>query len=109
MRNELDPQKKTRLVLPGLMLPAIGSCIQRVAESQRGVAALRTIEAIRAYAAEHDGKLPASLDAIQGLPVPTNPVTGKAFPYRLEGKTAVLTAYGGRIDKQVEYRLTVAN
>jgi hypothetical protein len=42
------------------------------------------------YAADHDGKLPKSLNEITAVPVPNNPATGKAFQYRLDGATAVL-------------------
>jgi hypothetical protein len=40
------------------------------------------------YAASHDGKFPATLDDITEVPVPTDPLTGEPFPYRLEGATA---------------------
>lgn len=50
-------------------------------------ALLRHVEAIRMYAAEHDGKLPEKLDDIQ-LPLPTDPFTGKPFRYSLEKGTA---------------------
>jgi hypothetical protein len=48
---------------------------------------LKIVEAVRYYAAVHDGKLPESLDAIKEVPVPKNcAVTGKPYKYRLEGK-----------------------
>ena len=37
---------------------------------ERRLAALRTIEAIRMFAASHDGKLPAALGDIKEVPVP---------------------------------------
>jgi hypothetical protein len=58
---------------------------------ERHVAMLRTIEAIRMYAAAHDGKLPDSLDAITEVPIPLDPATGKPFPFTREGDVAVLT------------------
>jgi hypothetical protein len=57
---------------------------------ERELAALRVIEALRMYAADHDGKLPKSLNEITAVPVPNNPATGKAFQYRLDGAIAVL-------------------
>ena len=57
---------------------------------EREVAALQVIEALRMFAADHDGKLPKTLDEITAVPVPNNPATGKAFKYRLDGATAVL-------------------
>jgi hypothetical protein len=50
---------------------------------------LRCVEALRLYAAEHDGKLPARLDDIK-LPLPVDPITGKPFIYKLNDATAIL-------------------
>ncbi|MCL2304430.1 MAG: hypothetical protein FWC43_03710 [Planctomycetaceae bacterium] len=52
---------------------------------------LRIVEAIRYYAAENDGKLPPTLDAIQSVPIPqTDPFTGKPYVYRIENGRAVV-------------------
>ena len=59
---------------------------------QRQVDALRCIEALRLYAAAHKGKLPARLDDITVVPIPTDPVTSKPFGYRTAGDTAMLSA-----------------
>jgi hypothetical protein len=53
------------------------------------VALLRHVEALRLYAAEHDGKLPARLADVK-VPLPVDPFTGKAFHYQLDGATATL-------------------
>lgn len=58
----------------------------------RHIAVLRTIEAVRDYAAAHDGRPPDRLDQITDLPVPADPFTGKPFPYRFDGRTIVLEA-----------------
>lgn len=82
------------------------------AETERRLATLRVIEAIRLFAANHEGRLPKALDEITAVPIPINPVTGKPFPYKLEGDTAVLTADGGpayRIAEQREYRIKLAD
>jgi hypothetical protein len=52
---------------------------------------LRCVEALRIYAAAHDGRLPDKLADIN-LPLPLDPVTGKAFVYKLEGGAAILRA-----------------
>jgi hypothetical protein len=57
---------------------------------ERDLAAIQVIEALRMFAADHDGKLPKTLNEITAVPVPNNPATGKAFKYRLDGQTAVL-------------------
>lgn len=57
----------------------------------RRLAALGVVEALRLHAAAHQGKLPASLDDIRAVPIPLDPLTGKAFDYRLEGERARLS------------------
>ena len=44
---------------------------------------LRCVEAMRLYAAAHDGKLPSKLEEITEVPVPVDPVTGKSFAFKL--------------------------
>jgi hypothetical protein len=53
------------------------------------IALLRCVEALRMYAAENDGKLPAKLSDVK-LPLPVDPVTGNPFSYQLDGAKAVL-------------------
>jgi hypothetical protein len=77
--------------LAALLLPAIDSVLIASVRIERKVAALRCIEAIRLHAAGNGGKLPGALDQITAVPIPLDPITGKAFEYRLEGEKAVLT------------------
>jgi hypothetical protein len=65
---------------------------------ERRFAVLRCAEAIRLYAAAHDGKLPAALADIKEVPVPVDPVTGHGFEYTVEGNAATL--YGPPFDKK---------
>jgi hypothetical protein len=53
------------------------------------IAMLAHVEALRLYAADHDGNLPAKLDDIK-LPLPVDPFTGKAFVYEVSGATAII-------------------
>ena len=53
------------------------------------IALLRHVEALRLYAAEHDGALPANLSEIS-VPLPDDPFTGKPFRYEVTGDTAHL-------------------
>ncbi len=62
------------------------------ARLQQRVAYLRIIEAIRLYAFEHDGQLPAKLSDCS-VPLPLDPVTEKAFEYSV--KDGVATLHGG--------------
>jgi hypothetical protein len=75
-----------------LFFPAVGRVLEAQALVQRQVDALRCVEALRLYAAAHDGKLPGHLNDITEVPVPCDPVTGKPFGYRLAGDTATLSA-----------------
>ncbi len=69
------------------LVPAM-SRAYAAAALDRHIAALQTIEAIRAYAADHDGKLPPALADIQATPAPLDPTTGKLFDYRVTGDHA---------------------
>jgi hypothetical protein len=64
----------------------------QLARADRYVNLMRTIEAIRDYAARHDGRLPDALEEITDLPLPVDPITGKPFAYAVNGQTAVLDA-----------------
>ncbi|HEX3601190.1 MAG TPA: hypothetical protein VHU84_13655, partial [Lacipirellulaceae bacterium] len=81
-----------REVIPmmSLLLPAIDGCRAAEVRAERQVAALRVIEAMRMYAANHGGDLPPKLDDIKGVPVPLNPATEKPFVYRVDGAKAIL-------------------
>jgi len=58
----------------------------------RHIAALQCIEAMRLYAAGHNGKFPGALAEIAEVPVPGDPVTRKPFSYTRIGSKAVLEA-----------------
>jgi len=57
------------------------------------LAALQCVEAIRAYAAVHDGQLPTALTDITEGSVPQDPMSGEAFRYSRIGSTAVLESF----------------
>jgi len=71
------------------MLPAVSTARESLRRMPRRIDALRTIEALRLFAAAN-GRLPKSLDEIKDVPVPVDLLTDKPFPYRLEGETAIL-------------------
>jgi hypothetical protein len=80
------------LPLAQLILPAFQAASLAQARGQRTLALLRAVEALRLYAARHDGELPDALADIREAPVPDDPVTGEAFQYHLDGERAVLEA-----------------
>jgi hypothetical protein len=73
-------------------VPPLVSPRWHFAQLHRECALLRTIEALRDYAARHQGQPPDTLDQIKDLPIPSDPLTGKSFGYERAGQTAVLTA-----------------
>ncbi len=74
------------------LLPALQKVVASAVRMDRRIAALRCIEAIRIYAAARDGKLPSTLDAIKEVPIPVDPMIGKAFTYRVSDGRATLSA-----------------
>ncbi|HEV3003233.1 MAG TPA: hypothetical protein VGX78_02185 [Pirellulales bacterium] len=80
------------LPLAGLLLPAVAAISQSSARSERAIAMLRVVEAVRLYGASHDGQLPARLADVVVVPIPLDPLTGGPFIYRLEADMAVLEA-----------------
>lgn len=77
------------LPIANVFLPGIENCRTAAVRTDREIAVLRVVEALRLYAAEHDGRLPEELSDTS-VPVPDDPVTGQPFEYRVEGETAFL-------------------
>jgi hypothetical protein len=79
-------------VLISLLMPAFLKTHDAQTRLERLFASLRCAEALRLYAAEHQGKAPAKLTDITEVPLPIDPYTGKGFEgfYQVTGGTAVL-------------------
>ncbi len=105
---------RDREIVPlfSVLAPATGAVANASARHERSFAMLRTIEALRMYAAAHDGRGPKQLEDITEVPVPSDPATGKPFIYRADGDTAILEAplLGGMVQKQfgLRYEITFA-
>ena len=80
---------KKQALLADAFLPAQASVHQAQSRLAQRLALLRHVEAVRLYAAEHNGALPARLSDIS-VPLPVDPFTGKPFRYELVGATAHL-------------------
>ena len=80
------------LALFTMLLPAFQSAQFAQARLERTLDAIQCIEAIRMYAANHNGALPEKLDAITDSPVPIDPALGKPFEYKLTATGATLFA-----------------
>jgi hypothetical protein len=76
---------------PALFADAFVPALDRVHNNQvrleQRIALLRHVEALRLYAAEHDGRLPEKLADVT-VPLPPDPFTGKSFNYQVDGTTA---------------------
>jgi hypothetical protein len=95
------------------ILPAIQSVFVVPVRTQRRLDVVQYIDAIRLYAADHGGKLPADLAAITEAPVPVDPATNKLLEYKVEGDTATLTApappgWEGIPQYKIRYELKLA-
>ena len=91
-----------------VVLPALGAAMAVPPRIQRHIAGLRTIEALRMYAARHQGKWPPTLSAIKDVIVPRDPESGQQFRYRLEGDKAILDIiHPGPPDLSKSYILTI--
>ncbi len=82
------------------------------ARIEQRIGLLRCVEALRMYAAERDGQLPARLEDMH-LPLPVDPFTGKPFVYKLAGDTATVRGTPPRGEEKnpaynIRYEVTIA-
>jgi hypothetical protein len=98
--------------LAELLIPAMRKVTLERARLDRRIAALRCVEALRLYAAAHEGRLPAELADVKEVPIPIDPITGKSFRYRLDGSVAVLAGpppegEATRQENSIRYEITL--
>ncbi len=93
IHSTVDEKAANPLLAPFLSLtPALNPVRLAGIRLDRELDAVQCIEAIRLYAHAHEGKLPASLEAITDAPVPLDLATGKPFLYQVNGDSATLSA-----------------
>ena len=73
------------------LLPSISRAGFVAARLDRQLGAMMAIEAVRLYAAAHDGKAPAGLDEMTDPPALPDPITGKPFQYQRTEDGFVIT------------------
>ncbi len=90
-------QAMQREILPftATFLPAAIAAKRAETRQQWKLNMLRIFEAMRLYAASHDGRWPDQLSDITEVPIPTNPFDGKPFIYERRGEKAILTSEMG--------------
>jgi hypothetical protein len=69
------------------LLPHIIKVRRAQGRLEQRIALLRHVEALRLYAAAHEGQLPGKLADVP-VPLPPDPFTGKPFHYKFEAATA---------------------
>jgi hypothetical protein len=80
---KLKPIKDKPAILADLLISAFGKVHRAQGRLDQRIALLRHMEALRLYAAEHDGQLPQTLAEVS-VPLPDDPFTGKPFRYSVE-------------------------
>lgn len=81
------------------LMPQVIKAKREQGRLEQRIALLRHVEALRLYAAGHDGKLPEKLSDI-AVPLPNDPFTGKPFVYKRERATAQLFGSPARIEEK---------
>ena len=87
---------------PGRASAGTMDCLDAQMRLDRRVAALRVVEAIRLYAASHDGKLPEQSEQVTEVPVPDDPATGKPLEYRRDGDRRCALPAGSRDEGEAD-------
>jgi len=90
------------------LLPCVSELRLEGGKLEQQIAVLRCVEALRMFAAAHDGKLPKKLTDIE-VPLPVDPFTGKPFGYVLTASTAMLSiAPRGGEEKETRYEIVIS-
>ncbi len=92
------------------LLPTVSRAYFLTTKVDRRIAALRCVEAVRMYAATHEGRLPKALSEIMEAPIPMDPVTGGPFRYLASGGTFAiegLAPEGEAKREGIRYEVTV--
>ena len=93
--------------IASLLLPALANAKQAEVRVPWTIARLRIVEALRIYAAAHQGQLPERLSDLGEVPLPVNPYDGKPFTYHRDGNRAVLGCESGPRNTSWRYEITM--
>jgi hypothetical protein len=86
---DIEKPNKAPTVFAEALVEGIYNVRKQQARLDQRIALLRHVEALRLYAADFGGALPAKLSDV-GVPLPDDPITGKPFRYEVTGDTAHL-------------------
>ena len=93
-REKFDQARKEQpdaMYIASYLLPRMDNVYFSKSRTDRRIALLQTVEALRLHAAQ-TGELPATLEDIRSVPLPLDPITGKTFEYTRAEGTATLHA-----------------
>ncbi len=102
--------KRDKLTPPPLadvVLPAMKTVYNSQSRGARRLAALQAVEALRMYAAAHEGRWPPALADAALRPLPLNPYTGKLPEYAEAEGIATLTFAGLGTEADLVYKLRI--
>lgn len=105
--KEVVVAKREIIPLASLFLPASRAAKNAETRCDWNLARLRIFEAMRLYAATHEGRWPDKLSDITEVPIPTNPYDDKAFIYERQGDKAILTSEKGSPGQPRRYEITL--
>jgi hypothetical protein len=108
-RQLIDGLKSKREIIPvaSFLLPASSAVKRAETRCEWVLAMLRVCEAMRLYAAAHDGQWPERLGDVTEVPIPLNPYDGKPFVYQRHGNKAILTSEKGPTNMPWRHEITL--
>jgi hypothetical protein len=103
--------KKPPALFADVLVPGLFGVRKAQGRLDQRIALLRHVEAVRIYAAEHKGALPAKLSDVS-VPLPDDPFTGKPFRYEASGNSAHLRGTPPRGEEKnpgynIHYEVTI--
>ena len=109
MAGKIAAKCRAKEIIPVayLLLPASAAAKEAETRCEWTVAVLRVFEAMRLYAAAHDGRWPDRLSDVSEVPIPVNPVDGKPFIYERRGNKAILTCEEGTRNWHKRFEITL--
>jgi hypothetical protein len=81
--------KRTKKQIKQILDPAQARLLFMQKRTNRELAVLQAVEALRHHASTHQGRFPQTLAELSGT-LPNDPTTGESFVYRLEQGTAII-------------------
>lgn len=85
-------ESNTQRIIPfiSLLMPAVHAARNAEHRLSARIAALQTLEAVRMYAANHEGQLPKSLSDIREVRIPSGPNPAQPLQYTVDNQRALL-------------------